>query len=97
MARRSFQAIGEVGYEELEPTARELFELGLKYCIGAEIELDLVEAHKWFNIAALRGVGEARSYRSEISQEMSRNEISQAQRAAREWLRRHESVRARVH
>jgi uncharacterized protein len=66
-----------------------LFELGLMYCSGREVNLDLVEAHKWFNLAALRGNDEARCYRVEISREMTRSEIGRAQKAAREWLTRH--------
>lgn len=66
-----------------------LFELGLMYCSGRDVGLDMIEAHKWFNIAALRGNAEARRYRQEISREMSREEIGAAQRRAREWLSRH--------
>ena len=29
-----------------------LFELGLMYCAGRDVEVDLIEAHKWFNLAA---------------------------------------------
>ena len=66
-----------------------LFELGLAYCSGRDGEIDLIEAHKWFNLAALRGNGDAKRYRSELASEMSRAEIGQAQRRAREWLSRH--------
>ncbi|MCB1519173.1 MAG: sel1 repeat family protein [Hyphomicrobiaceae bacterium] len=66
-----------------------LFELGLMYCTGRDVELDLIEAHKWFNLAALRGNEAAKSYRSDLSREMSRAEISAAQRRAREWLAVH--------
>ena len=59
------------------------------YCVGRDVELDLVEAHKWFNLAAMRGNEEARRYRFEISREMSKVEISRAQRRAREWIARH--------
>ena len=65
-----------------------LFELGLMYCSGRGVDLDLVEAHKWFNLAATRGNDEARSYRSEIARELSRSEIGEAQRRARAWLSR---------
>ena len=40
-----------------------LFQLGMMYCLGREVEQDYVAAHKWFNIAALRGSPEARQYR----------------------------------
>ncbi len=66
-----------------------LFELGLMYCSGHYVGLDLVAAHKWFNLAAMRGVEEAKLYRSEIASEMSKTQIAEAQRQAREWLRVH--------
>ena len=66
-----------------------LFELGLMYCAGREVDLDLVQAHKWFNLAALRGSSEARAYRKEITSEMSKREIAAAQRMARQWLALH--------
>jgi len=65
-----------------------LFELGLMYCSGRGVATDLVEAHKWFSLAALRGNDDARRYRSEISSELSRTEISEAQRRARAWIGR---------
>ena len=66
-----------------------LFELGLAYCSGRDGVIDMIEAHKWFNLAALRGNREAKTYRSELAAEMSKAEIGQAQRRAREWLSRH--------
>jgi TPR repeat protein len=60
-----------------------LFELGLMHCAGRDGALDLVNAHKWFNLAAMRGNDAAKQYRMEISREMSRTEV------AREWLARH--------
>ena len=65
-----------------------LFELGLMYCAGRDVELDLVSAHKWFNLAAMRGNDDAKRYRMEISHEMSKAQIAEAQRQAREWLSR---------
>lgn len=65
-----------------------LFELGLMYCSGRGVVLDLIEAHKWFNLAALRGNDDARRYRTEISRELDRRQIGEAQRRARTWLSR---------
>lgn len=65
-----------------------LYELGLMYCSGRDVQLDLIEAHKWFNLAALRGNDEARAFRAEIARELTRCEISEAQRRARSWLSR---------
>ena len=66
-----------------------LYELGLMYCSGRDVGLDLIEAHKWFNLAAARGNDDARRYRSEIARELTRREIGEAQRRARAWLSRH--------
>jgi TPR repeat protein len=66
-----------------------LFELGLRYCAGRDVPFDLVEAHKWFNIAALRGNSDAVRYRAELAAEMSKADIARAQRLAREWLALH--------
>jgi hypothetical protein len=80
------------GVEETAPhggTPDALFELGLNYCVGRDVEIDLIEAHKWFNLAALRGNEEAKRHRLEISKEMSRDDISRAQKLAREWMATH--------
>ena len=65
------------------------FELGLMYASGRSVPTDLVSAHKWFNLAAMRGNGEATRLRREIAAEMSPAEIAAAQRAARAWLTTH--------
>jgi TPR repeat protein len=66
-----------------------LFQLGLLYCVGRDVDADLVEAHKWFNLAALRGNPEAKHYRLEIAREMTKPQISRAQKLAREWMATH--------
>ena len=70
-----------------EPTsAANCFERGIVYSSGREVEVDLVEAHKWFNIAAARGHAEGAQMRREIAELMSDADIGRAQRAARDWL-----------
>ena len=67
-------------------TPEVLYELGLMYAAGRDGEEDLIAAHKWFNIAAFRGLACARARREEIAFEMTRAQVIKAQRAAREWL-----------
>ena len=67
-------------------TSGALLQLGIMYSLGREVDRDLVAAHKWFNLAALRGNECAKQYRRDISSEMSAEEIAQAQRDARKWL-----------
>ena len=70
-----------------EPTADALYELGITHASGRSVPVDLVTAHKWFNIAAMKGHAEAARMRREIAAEMTDSEIGQAQRAARDWLK----------
>ncbi len=68
------------------PAAGEmLFELGMMYSIGRDVPVDLVTAHKWFNLAAMKGNADAIRLRREIADQMSEAEIAAAQRAARAW------------
>ncbi len=70
-------------------TAEQLFELGMMCSTGQAVPLDMVAAHKWFNIAAMLGNKDAVRLRNEVAAEMSDSEIVTAQRAARDWLTRH--------
>ena len=64
-----------------------LYELGVAFSTGSGgIDVDLVEAHKWFNLAALNGSREAQQCRADIADEMTAREIAEAQRQARAWL-----------
>ena len=62
------------------------FQLGMMYSTGASVPADYVAAHKWFNLAAMRGHKEAIRLRREVAEQMSEQEIASAQRAARAWL-----------
>ena len=67
--------------------AEALYELGVAYSTGTNgTEVDLVEAHKWFNLAALNGSERGQTCRAEIAEEMTAREIAVAQRQARAWL-----------
>lgn len=67
--------------------AEALYELGVAYSTGTHgLDVDLVEAHKWFNLAALNGSCRGQECRAEIAEEMSAREIAEAQRQARAWL-----------
>ena len=64
-----------------------LFDLGVACSTGSHgVESDLVEAHKWFNLAASRGHEGAKLCRADVSDEMTAREIAEAQRRARAWL-----------
>lgn len=63
------------------------FDLGVAFSTGCHgVDCDLIEAHKWFNLAALGGHEEAADCRADISEDMTAREIAEAQRRAREWI-----------
>lgn len=66
-----------------------LFELGLMYATGRDCDTDLVTAHKWFNIAAIKGSARAAELRTELAATMSKPELARALREAREWMTMH--------
>jgi uncharacterized protein len=63
-----------------------LFERGLYWASGRSGVVNLVAAHKWFNLAALKGRADAIRLRREVAEMMSEVEIAMAQREARAWM-----------
>ena len=58
-----------------------------RYAVGRNgLEVDLVEAHKWFNLAAMSGDERAQLDRSEVAASMTPAEVAAAQREARAFL-----------
>jgi uncharacterized protein len=86
MARIEFTetAAGGTGIE-----ADLLYELGMMYATGRDCEMDVVAAHKWFNIAAIKGSDRAAEMRAELAASMSKHEIAKALRDARQWMTMH--------
>ena len=66
-----------------------LFELGMLYASGRDGIVDLIAAHKWFNLAALKGRVDAVAMRRGVAEQMSDADIAAAQREARAWMATH--------
>ncbi|MCG6113598.1 MAG: sel1 repeat family protein [Mesorhizobium sp.] len=66
-----------------------LFQLGMMYATGRDCEIDLVAAHKWFNIAAIKGSDRAAELRQELASSMAKHDIAKALREARQWMAVH--------
>ena len=63
------------------------FDLGVAFSTGSHgVDCDLIEAHKWFNLASVGGHEQAQMCRADISEEMTAREIAEAQRRARQWI-----------
>jgi uncharacterized protein len=89
MARFELADVDSATLTPVNASGEVFFELGMMYASGRSVPADLVIAHKWFNLAAMRGNAEAIRLRREVAGEMSEREIAAAQRAARDWLTTH--------
>jgi TPR repeat protein len=74
---------------EMSANGDVLFDLGMMFSTGRNGAVDLIAAHKWFNLAALKGRVDAIALRREIAELMSDVEIAMAQREARAWMTVH--------
>jgi TPR repeat protein len=72
-----------------ETRADTLCNLGLVYATGRGCKVDLIAAHKWLNIAAIRGSERAASLRADLARNMTKSELAEALRAARDWMTMH--------
>ena len=89
MARFEMAGLESAVLGQAPATADSFYQLGIKYSVGTDVAADLVSAHKWFNLAAMKGNKDAIQLRQEIAASMSPAEIAAAQRAARAWLTAH--------
>jgi len=87
MGRFEVMGIDSATLGEANAAEDVFFQLGMMYSTGSTVPADYVSAHKWFNLAAMRGNKDATRLRREIAQQMSESEIAAAQRAARDWLK----------
>lgn len=65
-------------------------QLGVMYRKGQGVPRDFVRAHMWFNLAAAHGYDFAIRGRDRIAEELTREQIAEAQRLAREWMEQHD-------
>jgi len=86
MAYIDYDALTQFESEASKGRIEALYNLGLAYSTGQGVRVDYVAAHKWFNLAAMKGIDEAKSWRASIAKEMNTSQIAEAQRLAREWL-----------
>ena len=60
--------------------------LGLMYATGQGIAQDMVQAHKWFNLATINGHPQAARNRGTAETNMTPSQIAKAQKLAKEWM-----------
>lgn len=86
MAQNGTQSLELIGGSGDLANPEALFQMGLRYAAGQGVPQDYVTAHRYLNLAAMRGSRPARDLRAEIAQDMTADQIAQAQRLARESI-----------
>ena len=89
MARFDFQTTETAAMTGGENRAEIFCDMGLMYATGRGCDIDVVQAHKWLNIAAIRGSERAASLRADLARNMTKAELAEALRAARDWMTMH--------
>ena len=89
-----FRKAAEQGYGEAQHM------LGGMYGKGQGVPQDYVQAHKWYNLAALRlPTGKSRDLAAKIrdllTEHMTPAQVTEAHRLAREWLAKFEERKKR--
>ena len=64
---------------------------GSMYQDGQGVAQDFVIAHMWLNIAAASGHSDAAETRDLVADQMTSEDISKAQKMAREWMEKHQA------
>ena len=64
--------------------------LGISYYTGLGVPKGSVLAYMWFNLAAAQGLETAQQGQELVAEEMTPDQIAEAQRMAREWMAKHQ-------
>lgn len=88
MARFDMQA-DDMATPGSQPKADIFRIMGLMYATGRGCDQDLVAAHKWLNIAAIKGCDRSVGLRADLAATMSKSQLAEALRDAREWMTSH--------
>ena len=61
------------------------YQLGIMYADGKGVAQSNVQAHMWYSLAAQQGNGSARAHLDELTEQMTAEEIAEAQGLADDW------------
>jgi len=62
------------------------FNLGVMYANGDGVPQDDVKAYLWFNLVAVLGDADGIKNRDTVANEMSQEQMAQAQKSAQDWI-----------
>jgi TPR repeat protein len=85
----------KIAFEKWKPLAEQghddaQYKLGKLYREGLGVDLDYVEAYKWYYIVAKKGYGGGYKYMKMIRREINPAQVSKAEKMAKAWMAKHE-------
>ena len=85
----------KIAFEKWKPLAEQghddaQYKLGKLYREGLGVDLDYVEAYKWYYIVAKKGYGGGYKYMKMIRREINPAQVSKAEKLAKAWMKEHE-------
>jgi TPR repeat protein len=72
-----FRRAADQGYLEAQNALGDLYD--------AYVGANLIEVHKWYNLAAIAGDSKAERKRDEVEKKMTLEQVFEAQKLAAEW------------
>ena len=66
---------------------------GIMYGTGRGVPQNYVQAHKWFNLAAIQGHKKAQKNRDIAARKMTPSQITEAEKLTREWSAQHKKAK----
>ena len=82
-AERWYRLAAEQGHVSAQ------YNLGVMYASGEGVPLDIVRAYMWWDVAASQGEEGAQRLKDITEEEMTREQIAEAERLSREWIEEH--------
>ena len=67
------------------------YSLGIAYYYGEGVVINYIEAYKWINLASAQGIKPAKNYLSNIQQQMTSEQIAEAQKQSSEFVPKNEA------
>jgi TPR repeat protein len=84
--RNYAESVRLFGLAARQGNKRAQHDLGVMYGLGQGVSQDHIRAHMWFNIAAINGDANSAKGRALAAQQMTPQQIAEAQRMARECM-----------
>ena len=85
MGQAMFGNLGRCESAAEEGEVQAQFDLGLMYANGLGLPQDLIQAYRWISLSSTAGNAAASDLQKQLAQQMTPEQIAEAERLVREW------------